>query len=103
MDFVTLGVVLGLITNVVCLMLIALLFKDKFTDKPERVRPPQPPSPTKSTREWVNPQLARSVSYSSSLHSMSPKNVKRICITGGPCGGKTTAMTRVTERVRELG
>jgi hypothetical protein len=103
MNFVTLGVVLGLFANVVCLLLIALLFKAKFTDKPEYVHRTQPPFAAKATREWVNPQSARSVLYNSSLHSMSPKNVKRICIGRGPCGGKTTAMTGVTERVRELG
>lgn len=108
----TLGVVLGLVTNIVCLLLIALLFKDKFLDEPLPQPQPQPqskPYPQPQTgknegqREWIGPQLARSSSYSSSLHFMSPKRVKRICVTGGPCGGKTTAMTRITERVRELG
>jgi CYTH domain-containing protein/predicted ATPase len=29
--------------------------------------------------------------------------VHRIVLTGGPCGGKTTALTRITERMQDLG
>eukprot|EP00756_Hemistasia_phaeocysticola_P023521 Hpha_TRINITY_DN15899_c1_g2::TRINITY_DN15899_c1_g2_i1::g.190842::m.190842 len=31
------------------------------------------------------------------------KRVKRICLTGGPCGGKTTALSQVAGRLRSMG
>jgi len=31
------------------------------------------------------------------------KRVKRICLTGGPCGGKTTALSQVGDRLRSMG
>lgn len=103
MDFVTLGVVLGLATNVVCLLLIALLFRGKFLDKTQRTQQ-APRSPFREApREWNSPEISRSATYTSPLHFMAPKQIHRINVTGGPCADKTTAMTQITERVRELG
>jgi len=35
--------------------------------------------------------------------SFRPQNVFKICVTGGPCAGKTTAMAQIQEKLRELG
>jgi len=35
--------------------------------------------------------------------SFKPQNIYKICLTGGPCAGKTTAMTHISERLREMG
>ncbi|MBI3270960.1 MAG: AAA family ATPase [Planctomycetes bacterium] len=32
-----------------------------------------------------------------------PPSLHRICLTGGPCGGKTTSLSQVTERLQALG
>eukprot|EP01065_Artemidia_motanka_P027691 TRINITY_DN3287_c1_g1_i2.p1 TRINITY_DN3287_c1_g1~~TRINITY_DN3287_c1_g1_i2.p1 ORF type:complete len:561 (+),score=110.39 TRINITY_DN3287_c1_g1_i2:53-1684(+) len=31
------------------------------------------------------------------------RRIKRICLTGGPCGGKTTALSQVAHRLRSMG
>jgi thymidylate kinase len=35
--------------------------------------------------------------------SFKPQNIYKICITGGPCAGKTTAMAQIQEKLREMG
>jgi signal recognition particle GTPase len=35
--------------------------------------------------------------------SRSMDKIHRICITGGPCAGKTTSLARISERVESLG
>ena len=35
--------------------------------------------------------------------SVSLEEVTRVCITGGPCAGKTTSLARIAERVQESG
>lgn len=35
--------------------------------------------------------------------SFKPQNIYKICLTGGPCAGKTTAMSHISERLREMG
>jgi thymidylate kinase len=103
------GVWLVLFTNFVCLALIIFLFrnfsskKPQTTELPRNQSPAEPSSPLKPDEN--TPTVSRKVSISDSLrvYNAEPRVIKRICITGGPCAGKTTALTKISERLSEHG
>lgn len=105
-SLVSAGVWLVLFTNFVCLSLIVFLFRKSRVKQPATPVPEQtsePASPQKSGGD--TPLVSRKVSISDSLrvYDAEPRNIYRICITGGPCAGKTTAMTRISERLSDYG
>jgi predicted ATPase len=70
--------------SMICISLLIYILLERKREKPE------------TPRLQIKPR-------NRSLSEVDVKNIYRICVTGGPCAGKTTALTRIAERVSEMG
>ena len=46
-------------------------------------------------REYENVNLNPPINYARNLNNIDRENIARICITGGHCAGKTTAIASI--------
>jgi hypothetical protein len=91
----------------ICIILVTILVLDgqKTKKKIAELKPAPSPLDTSMSRVASEPtkinelSMERIVSESAELGT----NVVRVCITGGPCAGKTTSLSRIAERVQEFG
>lgn len=88
--------------NVLSLAIIVyiLIDKSKFT----RSTPPNLENPKKFKRidRFASEETVKTdIKINMSTPRM--RNITKICITGGPCAGKTTSLARIAERIPELG
>ena len=59
----------------------------------------------KSLDYVTTPTIIQNKIYSTDFHYTKPENIPvyKICLTGGPCAGKTTSLAFLTERLTERG
>jgi thymidylate kinase len=71
--------------------------RDQITDRGEL--PNNVPKPVQE-KQSIHDPMKIVKQYNTSFR---PQNVFKICVTGGPCAGKTTAMAQIQEKLREMG
>lgn len=88
--------------NVLSLAIITYL----LIDKTKLRRTPSPTSENakkfKRIDRFASEETVKT-SIKINMSSARMRNITKICVTGGPCAGKTTSLARIAERIPELG
>ncbi|CAG9325956.1 unnamed protein product [Blepharisma stoltei] len=86
----------------VCIVILSYLVYQKFKPKEPPLSPGLPPLRFKSVTKISSEKSILSLPKVSEI-SWRSKKVPRICISGGPCAGKTTSLARLSLRLPEQG
>jgi thymidylate kinase len=88
--------------NVLSLVIITYL----LIDKTKLRRAPSPTSENakrfKRIDRFASEETVKT-NIKINMSSARMRNITKICVTGGPCAGKTTSLARIAERIPELG